>query len=158
MIVLILGIRISKTRAPEIPRRKLTKSPMDVVFKIADIEKDEVNVYFRRPREAEQTESNGNSIFIHFYSPRTEAPDVKNSNSFWIATQERASVLDMIIGLLETIDYELHDAKKINLHFGWPLSSWFDRLSIGIMTYRLIRLPKKFPNFNFVMKHEPLAV
>lgn len=157
MIVLFLGIRISKTRAPEIPRRRLTNSPMDVVFKIAEIEKDEVNIYFRRPREVEQAESNGNSIFIHFYSPRTEAPEVKASNSFWIATQARASVLDMIIGVLQTIDYELRGAKKINLYFGWPLSSWLDRFSIGIMTYRLIRLPKKFPGFNFIMKHEYLT-
>jgi hypothetical protein len=35
------------------------------------------------------------------------------------------------------------------VHFGWPLSSWLDRLSIGVMVFNLMRLPRRFPQFAF---------
>jgi hypothetical protein len=55
----------------------------------------------------------------------------------------------MIVGLLNTISYDAPSDKKIHIHFGWPLSSWIDRMSTGIMVYNIISLPRKFPNFIF---------
>jgi hypothetical protein len=44
--------------------------------------------------------------------------------------------------------------QKVCVHFGWPLSSWLDRLSIGVMMFNLMRLPKRFPQFNFAIDYD----
>jgi amino acid transporter len=145
---ILAGLRISKFRAPEIPIRRVTDNPMDVVFAIAEIDSDEVHIHFKRPREnIEQFDSN--SIYVSFYSPRLDKPEKKFQRHFWISIQPRMSLFDMIVGLLNTISYDAPPDKKIHIHFGWPLSSWIDRMSTGIMVYNIISLPKKFPNFIF---------
>jgi hypothetical protein len=59
----------------------------------------------------------------------------------------------MILGILKIIQYELGYEKKVTVHFGWPMSSWLDRLSISTMIYNITRLPKRFPEFSFVMNY-----
>lgn len=145
---LVSGLRISKFRAPEIPIRRITDSPMDIVFAIADINSDEVHIYFRRPRE-NIGNLDRNAIYVSFYSPRLDKPEKKFPRHFWIAIQPKANLFDMIVGVLDTIRYELPPGKKVHIHFGWPLSSWLDRLSTGIMVYNIMGLPKKFPEFVF---------
>jgi len=54
---------------------------------------------------------------------------------------------------LKLIEYEMPEQKVI-VHFGWPLSSWLDRLSIGVMVFNLMRLPKRFPQFNFAIDYD----
>ncbi len=146
---LIAGLRISKFRAPEIPIRKITDSPMDVIFAIADIDSDEVHIHFKRPRENIEEGVNQNVIYVSFYSPRLDKPERKFARHFWISIQPRASLFDMIVGLLNTIRYEVPSGKKVHIHFGWPLSSWIDRISTGVMVYKIINLPQKFPEFIF---------
>lgn len=148
-----LGYRISKTRSPEIASRVKTNHPMDIVFAIAEMESEEINLVFRRPKESELIEENRNSVYITIYSPRLEKPNVEFPNHFWIAIQPRTSLYNMILAVLETIRYELGSVKKINVHFGWPMSSWIDRLSISTMIYNITRLPKKFPEFSFNMNY-----
>jgi len=151
-IVLFLGIRISRYRAPDILIRRKTSNVMDIIFRIAEIENQEVNIFFRRPLEEEPVAKASNSIFISFYSPRVEAPETFNENHFWIAIERRLNLFQMITGVLKTIEYEIPSAEKeIHLHFGWPLSSWIDRMSIGIMIHNIIKLPRVFPNFNYHM-------
>ncbi len=154
-VVLFLGIRISKTRAPEIPRRKMTNTPMDIIFRIAEIESEDVHIHFKRPKESGSELNESNIIYIFFYSPRTEIPEERQPNEFWIAMQERTSVLDMMYGMMQTLDYDSPPEKKIHFYFGWPLSSWLDRISIGVMTFRLMRFPRKFPRFNFHIDYKP---
>lgn len=151
----LLSIKVSKTRAPEIPRRRLTNTPMDIIFRIAEIENDTVHIHFKRPKESGNGLSEDNVLNIYFYSPRLEIPDNRKPNDFWIALQERTSLLDMIYDLMETLNYDVPSDKKIHLYFGWPLSSWLDRISIGVMTYRLMRLPKKFPQFFYHIDYKP---
>jgi hypothetical protein len=59
------------------------------------------------------------------------------------------SLIEMIYGLLETLSYEVEPEKELHLHFGWPLSSWIDRISIGFMIFKLMRLPRRFPRFHY---------
>jgi hypothetical protein len=40
------------------------------------------------------------------------------------------------------------------VHIGWPMSSWLDRLAIGVMTFNLMRLPRLFPQFTFDLRYE----
>jgi hypothetical protein len=57
-------------------------------------------------------------------------------------------VYQHIVGLLKVVEYELTD-REITVHFGWPLSSWLDRLSIGVMVFNIMRLPGQFPTMKF---------
>jgi hypothetical protein len=122
---------------------------MDVIFRIAEIENSDVHIHFKRPKEIGEGDVQNNVINIFFYSPRTDIPEERKPNDFWIALQERTSVLDMIYGVMQIFEYDIPPEKKVHFYFGWPLSSWLDRISIGVMTYRLMRLPRKFPKFNF---------
>ena len=36
---------------------------------------------------------------------------------------------------------------------GWPLSSWLDRLSITVRYINIMRLPRRFPCFEFIMRY-----
>jgi hypothetical protein len=155
MVVLILGIRISRYRAPDIPVRRKTRNVMDLVFKIAEIESREINIFFRRPLEEETASADSNSIFVSFYAPRLDTPTPFRENHFWIAIERRLNLFDMITSVLKTIEYEIPSSEKeIHLHFGWPLSSWLDRLSTGIMIHNIIKLPRIFPNYHFHMDHQ----
>ncbi len=154
-MVLIAGIKISKTRSPEIPIRRLSNSPMDIIFKIIDTHSKIVNIYFRRPREEELAKDEDNSVYVSFYSPRTETPESKHKNHFWLSIQRGVGLFDMIKGLLKTIEYEVSSEKEIHVHFGWPLSSWIDRISIGVLVYQITRLPRKFPSFHFHLDYYP---
>lgn len=149
LIILALGIKISKSRSPEIKLKKLTKTPMDIVFAIADVDSNDVHVHFRRPREIEDEAQSKNSIYVSFFSPRTEQPEIEHPNHFSLSIEERWSLHDMISGLIKSIEYDVPSEKKIHFHFGWPLSSWIDRMSIGVMVFNIIRLPKKFPKYSF---------
>ncbi len=149
-VVLILGIRISRYRAPDIPVRRVTNNVMDVIFRIVEIESKHINIFFRRPMEEDIHVNEANSIFISFYTPRLEVPQSANANHLWLAIERKLNLFDMISGLLKTIEYEIpYSEKEIHLHFGWPLSSWVDRLSTGIMTHNIMKLPRHFPDFHY---------
>ncbi|MGE5621123.1 MAG: APC family permease [archaeon] len=149
---LIAGLRIAKFRAPEIPIRRATRTPMDLLFAILEIPSDDVHLYFRRPSEYEQQEGS-NAVYVSFYSPRKETPQMLSPNHYWMSIQRRMNLFDMIIALLRTLEYEMPPEKKLHVHFGWPLSSWLDRMSIGVMIYNIVRLPKRFPDFDFIMEY-----
>lgn len=155
MVVLFLGIKISQYRAPDILVRRATNNVMEIIFKIAETDNREVNIFFRRPFEEEAMAKVNNSIFLSFYSPRLETPQTYRDNHFWIAIERRMNLFDMITGVLKTIEYEIPPSEKeIHLHFGWPMSSWVDRLSTGIMIHNIMKLPRIFPNFYYHMDYQ----
>jgi len=153
VIVLIGGLLMYRKRAPEIPRRRQTHSPMDIIFSIAESSSENINIFFRRPNEKDFNSVGDDSIYISFYTPRLEEPVATVKNHFWLSIQKRMGLFEMIYGLLETLKYEVGPEKRITFHFGWPSSSWIDRMSIGFMIFKLMRLPKRFPDFDFVIEH-----
>lgn len=157
-VFLYAGLRIAKRRAPEIPVRRATQNPMDVVFAMLDSPDDTVHLYFRRPSETELAEERSDCFYISFYSPRKDTPQRLHSNHFWITIQKRMNLFDMIFALLKTIEYEVTALKRVHVHFGWPLSSWLDRMSVGVMIYNIIQLPKKLPVFSFHMDYKTAMV
>jgi hypothetical protein len=58
-----------------------------------------------------------------------------------------------IVALLKVLDYEMGE-RDITVHFGWPMSSWLDRMAIGVMVFNLVRLPRSFPKFKFEMSYQ----
>ncbi|MDP4173737.1 MAG: APC family permease [Bacteroidota bacterium] len=150
---LIAGLRISKFRAPDIPVRRATRTPMDLLFAILEIPSETVHLYFRRPAEYEQLDAN-DSLYVSFYTPRKETPYNISQNHFWISIQRGMKLFDMIVAMLKTLEYEIPSDKKLVVHFGWPMSSWVDRMSIGVMIFNIMRLPRRFPKFSFQIEYK----
>ena len=59
-----------------------------------------------------------------------------------------------MVAFLKVVEYELAQ-RVITVHFGWPMSSWLDRMSIGVMVFKLMKLPTLFPTFNFKIGYTP---
>jgi hypothetical protein len=57
-----------------------------------------------------------------------------------------------MVALLRVMQYEFSD-RKIVVHYGWPMSSWTDRLAIGVMVFNLMKLPRLFPKFTFDIRY-----
>ncbi|MGA8140945.1 MAG: hypothetical protein WB948_09685, partial [Desulfobaccales bacterium] len=57
-----------------------------------------------------------------------------------------------IVSLLKVVEYELSD-RRVVVYLGWPMSSWLDRMAMGVMILNLMRLPRNFPSFEFVMRY-----
>ncbi|HMK36204.1 MAG TPA: amino acid permease [Desulfomonilaceae bacterium] len=146
-IVLIAGLIVVKKRAPEIKEIEQTDSQMEMILHLAESPEPQVNIYFRRPREEALAKTKTNEVYVMFYNPRQGAPPKLAPNHFRFAASRR-SIYNHIVALLKVVEYEMSD-RQVNVHFGWPLSSWIDRLSIGVMVFNIMRLPRQFPGFTF---------
>jgi hypothetical protein len=145
--VLIAGGLLAKRRAPEIVQIGQSDNEMEMMLNLAESAADNLHIIFRRPREESIDEPKDNEAYITFFTPRQGIPPkiAKNHYRFPLT---RSALYQRILLLLKLIQYELPD-KNITVHFGWPLSSWLDRLAIGVMVFNMMKLPKKFPEFNF---------
>jgi hypothetical protein len=151
-VFLYIGLRVAKNRPPEIKQIQQTDVPLNMVFYLAEMDQEKIDIYFRRPLENTPQHDGTAAAYISLYSPRQGGiPDKMAPNHFRFSNQ-RKTLYEGITEILYTLDYELPD-KKICVHFGWPLSSWIDRLSTGVMVYSITRLPKLFPRFTFVMEY-----
>ena len=151
VVFLVIGLRVAKKRAPEIKQIKQTDVPLNMIFSIAESDAESIHIYFRRPQETSVEDKSTTSVYINLYSPRQGIPEKLAPNHYRFANHGQ-TLYDGMVEILYALNYELPD-KKITIHFGWPLSSWFDRLSIGVMVFSIMRLPKVFPRFNFVIEY-----
>ncbi len=150
-VFLLIGLRVAQTRAPEIKEIQQTDQPLNMIFHLVESEEENIHVYFRRPKEQTLQVDELSSAYISLYHPRQGIPEKVSKNHFRFANQSM-SVYQGITEILYALDYELPH-KKITVHLGWPTSSWIDRLSIGVMIFSVMRLPKMFPRFNFVIEY-----
>jgi hypothetical protein len=150
-LVLVAGLLVAKTRAPEIAEIAQSDSHMDLILHLAESHEPRVHIYFRRPREETLSHVKQNEAYVVFYNPRRGAPAKLAPNHFRFAARTR-SVYQHMVGLLKVVEYELAH-HHVTVHFGWPLSSWLDRISIGVMVFNIMRLPRVFPKFNFVIRY-----
>ena len=151
VVFLFIGLRVAKQRAPEIKQIKQTDVPMNMIFLIAESDAENVHIYFRRPQETSDVDQTSTSMYVSLYSPRQGIPEKLAPNHFRFANHGQ-TLYDGMVEILYALNYELPD-KKFTIHFGWPLSSWVDRMSIGVMVFSIMRLPKIFPRFNFVIEY-----
>jgi amino acid transporter len=147
---LVVGFRVAKKRAPEIAHTALTDTPLQMVFALAESPEDHLHIYFKRPLEGSAT-AGTNAAFVSFYHPRAGVPERSSPNHFRFVSA-RQSLFESITELLYVLKYELPH-KHITIHLGWPMSSWLDRLSIGVMVFSIMKLPRMFPEFTFVMEY-----
>ncbi len=147
---LSVGLRVARKRAPERVEIEKTDTPLQLVFALADAPGDTLDVYFKRPKE-EGGKPDENVAYVSFFSPRAGIPPRLAPNHYRFALAGQG-LFESITELIYVLKYELPH-KKITIHFGWPQSSWVDRLSIGVMVYSMMKLPKMFPEFTFMIEH-----
>jgi amino acid transporter len=147
---LYVGIRVAKHRAPEKKVIEETDSPMKMVFALAESSGEKLHVYFKRPAEAVST-SDPDVAYVSFYHPRAGIPPRLAPNHYRFANRNQ-TLFDGITELLYVLKYEL-PFKDVTVHFGWPQSSWLDRMAIGVMVFSIMKLPKMFPEFTFVIEY-----
>ncbi len=150
-IVLCGGLLVSQKRSPEIVELAQSDSQMDIILYLAENCENRIDVLFRRPREDMWENFKRDEVYITFFHPRRSAPPKAAPNHFRLPAKTR-SVYQHMVALLKVIAYEMSD-REITVHFGWPLSSWLDRLSIGVMVYNMMSLPKQFPSINFEISY-----
>jgi amino acid transporter len=149
--VLAGGFFVARMRGPEIKEIEQADSDMEMILYLAGSSIPNLHLYFQRPREESLGSPNENEAYVTFYSPRQGIP-VKMGHNHFRFPLVRAGLYPRIVALMKVIDYELPD-RDITVHLGWPLSSWIDRLSIGVMVYKLMRLPRLFPQYNFIISY-----
>jgi hypothetical protein len=152
--VLVAGILVAKKRAPEIKEIGKADSEMSMILYLAQSSCPEIHIFFRRPREEILCEGSPkeNEVYIIFFSPSKGIPPKCAVNEFNLPLG-KLGLYHHIVSLLKLIEYEMPE-QKVCVHIGWPLSSWLDRLSIGVMVFNLMRLPKRFPQFNFAISYD----
>ena len=125
-----------------------------------------VHIFFRRGREPkygmdekvpgyERTEygvHEKNSAYITFYSPRAGHPAKAGPNHFRFPLPRQRSLFQEMMAILRLVEAELPN-RHVVVNIGWPLSSWLDRLSITVRYINIMRLPRRFPCFEFIMRY-----
>ncbi len=149
-VFLLLGFRVARKRAPEKGEIERTDSPLQMVFALAESPGERLDIYFKRPAETVSSEEQG-VAYVSFYSPRAGIPPQLAPNHYRFANTS-PTLFDGIIELLYVLKYELPH-KQVTVHFGWPQSSWIDRLAIGVMVFSIMKLPKMFPEFTFMIEY-----
>jgi hypothetical protein len=150
-VVLASGVIIAKKRSPERVERGQSESEMEMILYLAESSKPDLHICFQRPREDSLAALLENEVYVTFFSPRQGIPPKLGANHFRFPIT-RLGLYHRIVALLRVVEHELTD-RDVTVHFGWPMSSWLDRLAVGVMMFNLMRLPRLFPKFNFVIRY-----
>jgi amino acid transporter len=150
-VVLVAGLLVAHKRAPEIKEIGESDSEMEMILYLAGSSNPDLHIIFRRPREEALKAPKENEAYVTYYSPRQGIPTKMAPNHFRFPLR-RASLYHRLVALLKVVEYELPD-RQITVHIGWPMSSWLDRLAIGVMVFNIMRLPRLFPQFRFIISY-----
>ncbi len=165
-VVLIVGLVVSRRHAPEIKEIAKGDTTKEMIDYLEETRARTVHLFLRRSREPkfgmdervpglERMEpgiSEKNSAYITFYSPQVGSPLKAAPNHFRFPFLRHNTLFQEIVGILRLVEAELPNHHVV-VHIGWPLSSWLDRLAIGVRFFNLGRLPRLFPGFGFIMRY-----
>jgi amino acid transporter len=149
-LVLVAGFLVAQKRAPELKEIEKGDSEMEMILYLAESSAPDVHLVFKRSQET-GGEPEDNVAYITFYSPRAGIPLKLAANHFRFPLV-KLSLYHRLVALLRVVEYELTD-RQVSVHLGWPMSSWLDRMAIGVMIFNMMRLPRLFPNFRFIMSY-----
>ncbi len=150
-LVLLAGILVAQKRAPEKKEIAQADNEMEMILFLAQSAAPDLHLMFRRSEEPEHGLYKDNVVHVTFYSPRAGIPPKTAPNHFRFPLT-KISLYHRLVALLRVVEYELAE-RQVVVHFGWPMSSWLDRLSMGVMVFNIMRLPRIFPQFEFDMKY-----
>ena len=149
-LVLVAGFLVAQKRAPELKEIEKGDAEMEMILYLAESTTPDVHLVFKRSQDT-SGEPEDNVAYITFYSPRAGIPPKLARNHFRFPLV-KLSLYHRLVALLRVVEYELTD-RQINVHLGWPMSSWLDRMAIGVMIFNMMRLPRLFPTFRFIMSY-----
>ena len=153
-VLLVFGIPLSRRYGPEAKERRRSDLPMEMLLGLGDTD-GSLDVFFCRPGESARLNPSPNAAFVTFFSPRQQIPDKIASNHYRFPIQS-GSVYRSMQALLALLQEEL-EGREVHIHFGWPTSSWLDRLAVGVFVANLMRLPQQFPRLTFSIDHAAQA-
>ena len=152
-IFLFAGLSIARKRAPEIHELRQSDSPIDLVTWLGMAEEEDVHLYFKRPQEnAVSRDLEQGRAYVSFYTPRQGIPVKLTENHFRFPFTLQ-NVFKNMCTYIDLLLYELPH-KKLTVHLGWPMSSWLDRFSIGVLVMNMMRLPRTYPAVTFRIEYE----
>jgi hypothetical protein len=150
-LVLLAGFLVAQKRAPEKREIKKGDNEMEMILYLSESVAPDVHLVFERSQDTAGQLPEDNVAYITFYSPRAGIPPKLAANHFRFPLL-KLSLYHRLVALLRVVEYELGD-RQITIHLGWPMSSWLDRMAIGVMIFNMMRLPRLFPNFKFIMSY-----
>ncbi len=151
-IMLLAGFVIAKKRSPELKQIEQGETEMEMLLYLAESDEQDVHLFFRRSEETDREHLKNNEAYITFYSPRVGGIPPKMAPNHFRFPLTKISLFHRIEAILRVMEYEMGD-REVIIHLGWPMSSWLDRMSTGVMVYNLMRLPRLFPKFDFDIRY-----
>jgi len=145
-VLLTTAIPFSRRYGPEAAEVRRSDYPMEMLLALGETD-GRLDVYFRRPGEIDIVQASPTSAFITLFSSRQPIPDRVAPNHYRFPIQG-GSVYRSMTAILALLQEEL-DGREVHVHFGWPTSSWLDRLAVGVFVANLMRLPRLFPKLTF---------
>jgi hypothetical protein len=149
-VLVAVGVPLSRRFGPERREARRSDFPMELVISLAEADGAR-HLYFRRPGELESTQPSMEAAFITFFSTRHAIPTKVAPNHFRFPIQA-GGVFRSMSAVLALIEEEF-SGEDVHVHLGWPLSSWLDRMAMGVFVANLIRLPKLFPSLKFSIEY-----
>jgi hypothetical protein len=157
-VLLGAGIPFSRRYGPEVREVRRSDYPLEMVLALAEVD-GPLRTCFRRPGETEALAAESGTAFVTFFSPRQPIPDRCVPNHYRFPIQP-GGVYRSITALLALLEEDL-EGRDITVQFGWPTSSWLDRMATGVFVWNMLRLPMLFPQLRFAIAHdarpEPVA-
>jgi hypothetical protein len=150
-VLLAAGVPFSRRFGPEVGEVRRSDHPLEMVLALGEAD-EALHLHFRRPGELETAEVPPGTAFVSFFSPRQPIPERRGPWHFRFPVHA-GGVYRSITALLALVDDEL-GGRKVTVHFGWPTSSWLDRMATGVFVWNLLRLPQLFPRLDFRIVHE----
>jgi hypothetical protein len=154
VLLLVPAIPLSRRYGPEAQEVRRSDYPLELVLALGDTD-GPLDIYLRRPGELDIGDPSPNTAFVTFFSSRQPIPEKLAPNHYRFPIQG-GSVYRSITALLALLVEEL-EGREVRVRFGWPTSSWIDRMAVGVFVANLMRLPKQFPSLTFLMEHTAVA-
>ncbi len=151
-VLLAAGLPLSRRYGPEAKEVRLSDYPMEMLLALAE-DDGPLQIYFRRPGELDVQQRQPGTAFITFFSPRQTIP-VKVADNHYRFPVRVGGVYRSITAILELFEEEF-GGREINVHLGWPMSPWIDRMAMGVFVANLMRLPRQFPGLHFRVDYDP---
>jgi hypothetical protein len=145
-ILLAAAIPLSRRYGPEVREVRRSDYPLEMVLALGEVD-GPLHVYFRRPGEFDVGDHRPGTAFVMFFSPKTPIPPKVSEDHYRFPIQP-GGVYRSVTALLALLEEELQ-GRDVTVHFGWPTSSWIDRMAVGVFVANLMRLPKLFPKLRF---------
>jgi hypothetical protein len=150
-VLLAMAIPFSRRYGPEVREVRRSDYPMEMILAVCEVD-GPVDVYFRRPGELDVAQAGPGAVFVTLFSPRQPIP-AKVGPSHYRFPIQPGGVYRTMTALLALLAEEF-EGREVRVHFGWPTSSWLDRMATGVFVWNLLRLPKLFPSLAFEIEYQ----